>query len=321
VEWRLASGKWSKGAIAAHPLHSELYMNDRFRLFIITLRMKLIRGIRSFLVTGAVGAVLGLGTAALAPVVAADSSYIVAVTVDAKGQMIGADSGAHGLFRLVDGKKELFTRAPGKPRTPLYGVRCVIADLQGAFLASDPATCEVYRVTADGTVTGLTQGVLNQPFGLAMGPKGELFVADLGEKAIFQIAQGKTTHYADVDNPTGLAIEKDGALIVVSRGTNNLYRIGPDKKAAVVLAGRKLSFPQSVVVEPSSNYLVSDGYGRAIWRITPKGEAAVWVRSDQFKNPQGLALESDGNLLVADPQAQAVFRVTKDGKVQVAFKP
>lgn len=287
----------------------------------MTSHMNWITGIWPFLVAGVTGVFLGLGSRTQADVPASSKSYVAAVAVDTKGQLIWADSSARGLFRLTNGTKEQFTKTSGKPRTPLYGLRAVIPDSQDAFLVSDPATCEVYRVTADGSMTGLTHGALNQPFGLAVTPKGEIFVADLGEKAIFQIVDGKAAKYAEVDNPTGLTVDKDGSLIVVSRGTNNLYRISAGRKITTVLPGRKLSFPHSVVVESSGDYLVSDGYGRSIWRVTPKGEPRIWIRSELFKSPQGLALERNGNLLVADPQAQSIFRVTPDGKITVAIQP
>jgi len=252
---------------------------------------------------------------------AAESNYLVAVAVDAKGQVLVGDAGTKAVYRVVDGKKELVVQGAGKPRTPLYALRGLAVDGQGGILVADPATCDVHRVAADGTLSSLSKGSLNQPYGVALGRKGEVFVADLGEKAVFQIKDGQAEKYADVDNPAALALEKDGSLIVVSRGTNNLYRVSPDRKVSVVVQGRKLKFPHAVVVENSGSYLVSDGYGKCIWRVSAKGDAAVFATSDSFKSPQGLAFEANGNLLVADPQAQAVFRVTADGKASVCFKP
>src|SRR5205823_8776234 len=63
----------------------------------------------------------------------------------------------------------------------------------------------------------------NAPHGLALGPSGELYVADYGNNAIRRIdSKGVTTVATGISQPSALAVGPDGALYFVSTGSAQL---------------------------------------------------------------------------------------------------
>ncbi|PYS95419.1 MAG: hypothetical protein DMF65_14185, partial [Acidobacteria bacterium] len=140
------------------------------------------------------------------------------------------------------------------------------------------------------------------PFGIAIGREGSLYVADAGESnrirkitprgEVSTLAGGREG-YADgagaaaaFDTPSALALDRDGNLYVADTANNRIRRVTPDGSVTTVA-----------------------GDGTAGFRDGPASQA-------QFDSPVGVAVDEDGSVYVADTYNDRVRVLTKDGKVK-----
>ena len=249
---------------------------------------------------------------------AAEFNYPLAVRAssDTGGPVYVADRYLPGIWKIVDGKPEVYFQASRKFRTPLNAVRCVTLDKNGLVLAGDSSTRDVYRFDRNAKPTPLTDGGIGIPMGIAVDPQGDLFVTDLELHRIRKVpaAGGKPTEFAVVPAPRGLTIDAAGRLWVVSHGENQLLRISPQGEIEPIVKGRPFQFPHEVILDAKNVAYVTDGYAKAVWKVDESGQPKQFVSGEPFRNPVGLAWQGK-NLLVADPHAKAIFKVDPQGNV------
>ncbi|HVX09783.1 MAG TPA: NHL repeat-containing protein [Pirellulales bacterium] len=228
------------------------------------------------------------------------------------------DRNLPGVWKSSGSKLSVFFQAGKKYRTPLNAPRCVAVDGKGQLYVGDSATREVYRFDDAGQPQPLTEGKIGIPMGIAVTGDGDLLVSDLEIHCIWKVARSgdmpTVEKYADVAAPTGVWLDEENRLWVVSRANNALLRVTADKKVEVVVTGRAFEFPNAVVVDREGTAYVSDGYAKAIWRLAPKGKPAKWVSGEPLVHPVGLAWRGD-DLLVVDPRANGVFQIDRDAKI------
>ena len=100
------------------------------------------------------------------------------------GTVYIADRDLPGIWRLVDGKLEIYFQATKQQGSPLRAIGCLAVDRQGRLLAGDSSTRDVYRFDAGGVPQPLTgnngKGQIGLPSGIAVSSNGDIFVSDLG---------------------------------------------------------------------------------------------------------------------------------------------
>jgi uncharacterized protein (TIGR03437 family) len=176
----------------------------------------------------------------------------------------------------------------------------------------------VRKISVDGVVTTVagtgtagfggdggpaTQAFLNMPYGLAVGPAGDLYVADLGNHRVRHITPDGTISTAAGNGACG------------STGDG-----GPAAAAAVC-------GPRNLFLDRAGNLYISEFEGHRIRKISPSGiisriaglgspgsggDGTPAVQA-QLAYPAGLAMDQRGILYVADSQNQRVRRITPDG--------
>ena len=133
---------------------------------------------------------------------------------------------------LNSGKRHLVAGGFGFP----WAVR---AGPGGALLASDQALGAVFTVDPDsGLRTPLVEG-LQSPSGLAFDSgQGVVYVSDTGAGRILAIAaSGAPTAVAtNLNHPEGLAVARDGTLLVVEGDDGRLMRLDPRRHTRSVVA-------------------------------------------------------------------------------------
>ena len=102
----------------------------------------------------------------------------------------------------------------------------------------DPSTWQVWKVAPDGAATMLVQGApLRQPNGIALDPKGNVVVANMGTDEILTFSpDGKllTTEHAAQAGSDGLVIMPDGTKYVSSVVNGGVSRIRPGRPAELI---------------------------------------------------------------------------------------
>ena len=230
-----------------------------------------------------------------------------------------ADLNLPGIWKSDGGKLSVYFQASKSFRTPLNRPRCVAVDSEGRLYAGDSSTREVYRFDDEGKPQPLTNSSIGIPMGIAVTTDGGLLVSDLELHRIMRVslaADKKPTveKYAEVPAPTGIALDGEGRLWVVSRGPSPLWRVGLDGKVEKVIAERAFEFPNAVAIGKDGTAYIADGYAKAIWKLPPEGKHVKWVSGDPLVNPVGLAWQDD-KLLVVDPRANGVFQVDPEAKI------
>jgi hypothetical protein len=151
-----------------------------------------------------------------------------------------------------------------------------LAILRGRLLVADRARHAVLAFEFDGTPRGAFvapgAGGLHEPFGLAVGPRGNLFVTSNpgavleydGLSGAFIRAFVRPAANAGLSQPRGLAFKPDGNLLVASFGTNELLEFesptgrprGPWAKVGTRRRLTRIS-PWGVRIGPNGNVFMS----------------------------------------------------------------
>lgn len=225
-----------------------------------------------------------------------------ALAIDAQGNIYVADTGNNairkvapdGLVTTIAGSGKAGFRDGAARGAEFNGPIGVAVDAQGNVYVADSYNDRIRKVGVDGSVStvaggGPSPGLLDgpalsasfdTPCGVAVTPKGELYVADTGNNAIRKIgADGlvttlvsASTQTADPSlfySPVGIALTHDGFLYVTGNDRGRVAQIGPDGLARAV-AGAGSGF--------------ADGDGAAA----------------RFNSPAGIALDKRGALYLAD---------------------
>ena len=204
------------------------------------------------------------------PRVSAASSY--QIDTIAGTDSVG-DNGPAGLASLVD--------AEG-----------VCADAAGNIYVADTANHRVRKIDASFTITTIagngtagfsgdngpaTQAQIQQPYGLAIDPAGNLYIADLGNNRIRKVSP------------------------------NGIISTFPD-------ANLKLNAPRNVAVDAAGNVFIAEFGGNRILRVDPRGLTTVVAgigvagfdadnapaTATRINGPAGMFIDSTGVLYFAD---------------------
>ncbi len=270
--------------------------------------------------------------------------YPIDVCTDSAGQLYVSDSRLHAVWILTQDGYKLLYRGSDRYRTPLYRAWDIAPLGEDGFVVSDPGTMDVWLLRKDGSIKPFTArlirpeedkqlpvreqrfaGLFDKPMALAVADDGTVYVADLGLNGVYRLSKPGTEpeQIGTVPAPRGIVIDRDGSLVIVSHGKQQLVRLSADGKLSPIVDGfiapsDVVSFPHQVVLWGEDGYLVSDGYARTLWHIDAKGNVKPLVQGDPLRNPVGLWRSPDGTVYLADPHARKIYRVESDGKLQIA---
>lgn len=251
----------------------------------------------------------------------AKMQYPLAVVADEQGTVYVADLELPGIWKIVDGKPEIYFQASKRFRTPLNRVRCLAIDDEGRLLAGDSATREIYRFSEDAKPEPLTNGYIGIPAALAVDSEGTIFVSDLESERIWSVPkeglkkEEEPKEVAIIAGVRGLAFDNDGELIAVTTLEDPVRRVGEGRMLEVLVPGRPFQFPHHIVIGKDGTMFITDNYAATVWQVPAGGgEPKSFAQGEPLNKPVGLGRRGD-DLLVADPHAKAIFVVTPEGKI------
>lgn len=243
-----------------------------------------------------------------------------------------------------------------------------VTDVAGNIYVADAANHKIRRITPEGAVetyagTGV-QGsadgnrdvaTFSVPFGIAIGPGGDLFVSEAAGNKIRRISpQGVVSTFAGsgtygsadgsgaiarFSNPLGIAADAAGNLYVADTDTHKIRKISPQGVVSThagtgqsgningPAATARFSAPYDVAVDPVGNVYVADCDSHSIRKILPSGEVTTLAGSGspgftdgagagaRFHSPFGVTLDPAGNVYVADANNGKIRKVSPSGNV------
>lgn len=256
-----------------------------------------------------------------------------AVAIDAKGALYVADAGETNRIRKIepDGRT---TTLPGAFDTPSG----LAVDAQGNVYVADTGANLIRKISRDGAAG---QAQFNGPIGIAVDKSGNVYVADTYNDGIRLItatgqvrtlAGGAGPGFADgqgataaFDTPCGLALDRDGALLIADTGNDAIRKLGKDG-VVTTLAHAAPDDRVTALREPiglaatkdGKLYIASFRRGR-ILQLSPSGELRLLTGSDadvpenrtlRLAHPAGLAIDRHGALYIAEAASYAIRKLT-----------
>ena len=203
----------------------------------------------------------------------------------------------------------------------------IVEDASGTMFVADEQNARVREVAPDGTVSTILGGgtlplpkapdgtlgtkiKMSHPSYLALSPAGSLYVSDFLWNEVVRIdGSGRITHIAgtgeegfsgdggpatkaELDFPTGLALDRHGLLYISDSFNNRIRLVAPNGRISTVAGSGRT------------------GYGKGSYSGDNGAATAATLNA-----PSGIALRADGSLFIAD-QANNLVRVLRpDGTI------
>jgi sugar lactone lactonase YvrE len=316
--------------------------------------------------TGAIGNAGDGGVAVLA-----ELNHPAGVAVDGLGNVLIADTvnnrvrrvGADGVISTVVGAEDI-PQAQG----------IAIDGAGNLFLAATPGQV-VVRIDPAGTLTIVagqvgvsgysgdggpaTSALLHDPTGIALDASGNLYIADRNNHRIRRVdtsntistvagtgirefgGDGGAATAADLNGPSGVAVDLDGNLYIADTGNNRIRKVVAGTITTIVGNGtygggsdgdaaRSSDLPEATGVATDGQLVyISDGSGHRILGVDAGGLLHVIGGTSRrgsggdggpavaatFWQPAGIAVDTFGNRYIADVQNCRIRRITSAGTI------
>jgi DNA-binding beta-propeller fold protein YncE len=215
----------------------------------------------------------------------------------------------------------------------------VVATSEGVLYVADPGARGVHRFDPNNgryrLIRRKNKRPLPSPVGLAVGPKGEVYVADSLLQQLFVIMPASKVAapfplQAMVKQPTTLALDPAaGRLYVVDTGVHQVKVFGMDGELQFTIGRRgtgdgEFNYPTAIwrdkagrlVITDSLNFRIQvfDGSGGFIEKFGKLGDA-----TGDLSRPKGVATDRFGHIYVVDSLFHAVQIFNMSGDFLLSF--
>lgn len=225
-----------------------------------------------------------------------------------------------GILTTVAGGSEGFADGVG-PAASFNTPSAIALDNNGNLFVADTGNNRIRKITPESQVSTVAgdgtagyvdgpaeQARFNGPIGVAVGARGEIYVADTyndrirmitNDGQVSTVAGAGTPGYADgdrgtalFDTPCGLALATDGSIIVADTGNDRLRRISPDGSVTTVPVNQHLSRPVGLALSHDNFIYLTELDGSGVVQIAPDGSTSDigGDKSNRFNQPTGIAL-------------------------------
>ena len=197
---------------------------------------------------------------------------------------------------------------------------------------------------AGGTVQVATAGAESPPHPISLGvmiadnlhpvanpavdAEGNIYATFSGQRgqrvavSLYKITANYTVKpfVTELMNPTGLALDRGGALFVSCRHDGTIYRVTPDGRASLWIEG--MGTATGLAFDKDDNLYVGDRSG-TIFKISPDRQIFVFATLEPSIAAYHLAFSPDGELFVTGPTTSSfdrVYRINHAGEVTSFYR-
>jgi sugar lactone lactonase YvrE len=226
------------------------------------------------------------------------------------------------------------------------------------YVADAGESNRIRKLSPDGNVTTLAGGsegfadgagpsaAFNTPSALALGPDGNLYIADTGNNRIRKITPDGTVStvagnggagYVDgpaataqFNGPIGLAVSSAGDIYVADTYNDVIRMITTAGEVTTIAGGgipgyadgeQKLALfdtPSGITVVENSSLIVADTGNRRLRKVSSDGNVTTLpVSGEELSRPVGLAFSHDHFLYVTELDRSRVVQIAPDGVARV----
>jgi len=216
--------------------------------------------------------------------------------------------------------------------------RVVHLDAQGLFLNAFGG----YGNVMDGAIPG---GLMNEPWGVAVGPDGNVYVADTWNHRIQVFTpDGQFLRMWSVFEvnglpdgfwgPRGIALDENGRVFVTDTGKQRVVVFDANgtyltQFGSLGLEAGNLDEPVGIEISADGKIYIADtwNYRVQVFESDPTGlqfrSALLWEvdawSSDTLENKPFLALDQNGNVYITDPDRGRVIGFESEGNFKVLW--
>jgi trimeric autotransporter adhesin len=229
----------------------------------------------------------------------------------------------------------------------------------------------INTVAGDGTIgfieetvttkTAATSAEMAAPTGVATDSVGDIIIADAPNHVVWEVVEGSTatglsvpagtmitiagnntggyagdgglSGLAELDFPTGVAVDKAGNIYIADSQNNVIREITSSNGIINTIVGgnataQQLHDPESVVVDSEGNLYISEEDGLRISKFSNgnltvlAGNGLIGYSGDNgpaidasLNEPTGIALDSKGYLYICDTDNSVIRKVSPDGTI------
>jgi uncharacterized protein (TIGR03437 family) len=332
--------------------------------------------VRKVSADGIIATLAGSGTSAPSgddgPALNAQLSAPNAVAADGEGNVYVADYNNNRVRRISkagvistvagNGTAGSFSGDGGLATgAAIWGPDAVAVDGSGNLFIADNINRRIRKVSTSGIITTVagngnlgfsgdggpaTKAAIWNPYGIAVDPSGNLFIADNANGRVRKVStngiittvagggnstccDGGPATSAGLGSPYAIAVDGSGNLFIADWISNSVRKV--DAAGIITTVGGPISGPNALAADGSGNVFVADSFSDRVWKTSPDGSmipvagngsggysgdggfatsAQLYLPIVLGLNKFGLAVDGAGQIFIADSGNNAVRVLT-----------